>query len=409
MKWIKAIFYGLAIPAFFLSCSFQTGLDVAAKHDFSMLKDKKVGVVTNHTAVSAKGEHIVDLMYERGVNIKAILAPEHGFRGNVERGVIIEGSNIDPATGAEIFSIYGNNRKPAPEMLTGIDVLVFDIQDVGARFYTYISTLGMVLEAAGENGIPVYIFDRPNPIGRLAEGPLMQPEFVSFVGQYPIVLRHGMTIGELALMYKDNDFINEAEKLELHIVEISNWDPGKPYANYKLPWIAPSPNIKNLNEALVYPGTCLFEGTNFSEGRGTEHPFEWVGAPYVEAERVIKKLSDRHIEGIDIEPVTFIPVDIPGTAMNPKYKDQECQGISLTVTDPVHFKSLEFGIHLISVLMELYPDDFIISRPDFLGNLWGNEKAAIMFSEHKTAEKIIASYKEDLDNFINLREKYLLY
>jgi uncharacterized protein YbbC (DUF1343 family) len=267
----------------------------------------------------------------------------------------------------------------------------------------------MVLEAAGENGIPVYIFDRPNPIGRLAEGPLMQPEFVSFVGQYPIVLRHGMTIGELALMYKDNDFINEAEKLELHIVEMSNWDPGKPYANYKLPWIAPSPNIKNLNEALVYPGTCLFEGTNFSEGRGTEHPFEWVGAPYIDAERVIKELADRHIEGVTMEPVTFTPVDIPGTAMNPKYKDQECQGISLTVTDPVHFKSLEFGIHLISVLMELYPDDFVISRPDFLGNLWGNEKAAIMFSEHKTAEKIIASYKENLDNFINLREKYLLY
>ena len=379
MKRIKAVLYSLILPALFFSCSFQTGLDVAAKQDFSMLKDKKVGVVTNHTAVSVKGEHIVDLMFERGVNIKAILAPEHGFRGDVERGVVIEGSNIDPATGAEIFSIYGNNRKPSPEMLAGLDVLVFDIQDVGSRFYTYISTLGMVMEAAAENGVAVYIFDRPNPIGRLAEGPLMQPGFVSFVGQYPIILRHGMTIGELALIYKDMGFINAADQLELQVIQMANWNPEKPYSDYKLPWIAPSPNIKNVNEALVYPGTCLFEGTNFSEGRGTEHPFEWVGAPYVEPEKVIAELTKRNIKGVEMEPVTFTPVDIPGTALNPAYKDIECHGLALTVTDPVHFKSLEFGVHLISVLMELYPDDFIISRPDFLGNLWGNEKAAQMF------------------------------
>ncbi len=409
MKFGKAIFFGLFIPVLFLNCSFQTGLDVAAKNDFSIFKGKKVGVVTNHTAVNVKGEHIVDLMFDKGVNIKAIYAPEHGFRGNVERGVIIEGSNIDPATGAEVFSIYGNNRKPSPEMLQGIDLIVFDIQDVGSRFYTYISTLGMVMEAAGENGIPVYILDRPNPIGRLAEGPLMQPEFVSFVGQYPIILRHGMSIGELALMYKDNGFINAADQLELHIVEMSNWNPDKPYSSYKLPWIAPSPNIKNVNEALVYPGTCLFEGTNFSEGRGTEHPFEWVGAPYVDPEKVIMELSKRDIKGVKIEPVTFTPIDIPGTALNPSYKDIECHGLSLTVTDPVHFKSLAFGVHLISVLIKLYPNNFIIDRPEFLGNLWGNEKAAIMFSEHKTAEEIIASYYDELNDFVNLRKKYLLY
>ena len=409
MNRINVVFGLFLVLLIICSCSFQTGLDVAAKDNFSMFEAKKVGVVTNHTAVSVKGEHIVDLMFDKGVNITAIYAPEHGFRGNVERGVIIEGTNIDSATGAEVFSIYGNNRKPSPEMLKGIDLLIFDIQDIGARFYTYISTLGMVMEAAAENGIPVYVFDRPNPIGRIAEGPRMQEGFVSFVGQYPIVLRHGMTVGELALMYKGNNFINVAEELELHIVEMKNWNYNKPYAKNNIPWIAPSPNIKNINEALVYPGTCLFEGTNFSEGRGTMHPFEWVGAPYVDAEKLIEELMKRNIKGIDMKPVSFTPVDIPGTAMNPKYKDELCHGIALTVTDPVNFKSLEFGIHLISVLMELYPDDFVISRADFLGNLWGNDNAATMFNEHKPAEAIISSYKKDVEDFIADRNKYLLY
>jgi uncharacterized protein YbbC (DUF1343 family) len=409
MNRINAVFSSFLVLLIICSCSFQTGLDVAAKGNFSMFEGKKVGIVTNHTAVSVNGEHIVDLMFVKGVDITAIYAPEHGFRGNVERGVIIEGINIDSATGAEVFSIYGNNRKPSPDMLKDIDIMVFDIQDVGARFYTYISTLGMVMEAAAENGIPVYIFDRPNPVGRIAEGPLMQEDFISFVGQYPIVLRHGMTVGELALMYKDNNFINKAGDLDLHIIQMKNWNTRKPFTKTKLPWIAPSPNIKNINEALVYPGTCLFEGTNFSEGRGTIHPFEWVGAPYVDPEKLIQKLNERNIKGIQMEPVIFTPVDIPGTAMNPKYKDEQCHGIALTVTDPVHFKSLEFGIHLINVLMGLYPNEFIISRPEFLGNLWGNENAATMFNEYKPAEEIINSYKEELDDFIAVRKKYLLY
>lgn len=409
MNRMNAVFGLLLVSLIICSCSFQTGLDVAAKDNFSIFQGKKVGVVTNHTAVSVKGEHIVDLMFDNGVNITAIYAPEHGFRGNVERGVIIEGTNIDSATGAEVFSIYGNNRKPSPEMLKGIDLLVFDIQDVGARFYTYISTLGMVMEAAAENSVPVYIFDRPNPIGRIAEGPLMQEDYVSFVGQYPIILRHGMTVGELALMYKGDHFINEAEALELHVVEMKNWNYNKPYVKNNIPWIAPSPNIMNINQALVYPGTCLFEGTNFSEGRGTMHPFEWIGAPYVDADNLIAELSKKEIKGIAMEAVSFTPVDMPGTAMNPKYKDELCHGIALTVTDPVNFRSLEFGIHLISVLMDLYPNDFVISRPDFLANLWGNENAAAMFNDHRSADDIINSYKEDVDDFIEGREKYLLY
>lgn len=240
-------------------------------------------------------------------------------------------------------------------MLQGLDVLIFDIQDVGACFYTYISTMGNIMETAAENGIPVWILDCPNPLGRLAESPLMREEHVSFVGMYPIALRHGMTIGELALMIKDREWINAASELELHIAEVSGWDPEKPYTRTKLPWIAPSPNIMNINQALCYPGICLFEGANFSEGRGTLHPFEWIGAPWLDAEKLIAELESRNITGIKMEALSFRPEDIPGTAMNPKFEGTECKGISLKVSDPVHFESLAFGVHLFTALRKIHP------------------------------------------------------
>ncbi|MFA7195326.1 MAG: DUF1343 domain-containing protein, partial [Candidatus Neomarinimicrobiota bacterium] len=261
-------------------CRVSSGLDNALRSDFAMFKGKNVAVVANHTSVDRNGKHVVDLLNaNKDLTLKAILAPEHGYRGDVERGEYIA-AKVDPLTGVTVYSIYGETRKPTEEMLQGLDALIFDIQDVGARFYTYISTMGNVMEAAAENGIPVWILDRPNPIGRLAEGPLMQEAHVSFVGSYPILLRHGMTVGELALMIRDRGWINAADQLDLHIVKVRGWNPEKPYIRARMPWIAPSPNIMNINQALCYPGTCLFEGTNFSEGRGTMHPFEWIGAPY---------------------------------------------------------------------------------------------------------------------------------
>ncbi|MBN2780896.1 MAG: DUF1343 domain-containing protein [Candidatus Marinimicrobia bacterium] len=399
----------LAFALFLTGCSVRTGLDNAAKADFSMFRGKNVGVVANHTSLDRHGNHVADLLHQsEGLTLKAILAPEHGFRGTTERGVHIE-RETDEKTGVPVLSIYGSTRKPTPEMLAGLDVLVFDIQDVGARFYTYISTMFNILEAAAENNIPVYILDRPNPIGRLAEGPVMQPGYTSFVGMFAIPLRHGMTVGELALMIRDKGWINAADKLDLQIVRMSNWNPEKSYETTKLPWVAPSPNIRNLNEALVYPGTCLFEGTNFSEGRGTLYPFEWVGASYMKSDEVIRALEARNIPGIDIRPVGFTPQDIPGTAMDPKFEGVPCEGIALTVTDPVHFRSLEFGIHLIDVLNTLYPEDFSISRPDFLGQLWGNGRAVDMFNAKRPVAEIIGSYREELDAFLAEREKYLLY
>ncbi|MDD3966612.1 MAG: DUF1343 domain-containing protein [Candidatus Neomarinimicrobiota bacterium] len=389
-------------------CSVRTGLDNANRNDFKMFKGKAVGVVTNHTALDSKGRHLVDLLHAaEDVKVQAIFAPEHGFRGDEEGGIHLS-NNVDPKSGATIYSIYGAIRKPSREMLQGVDALIFDIQDVGARFYTYISTMGNIMEAGAEYGIPVYILDRPNPIGRQAEGPILQQEHKSFIGMYPIPIRHGMTVGELALMIRDRGWIENSEKLELHIVEISGWDPAKPYPKAKLEWIDPSPNMRNLNQALLYPGMCLFEASNFSDGRGTEHPFEWVGADYLDAAKVIEALQKREIKGLRITPVQYIPLDMPGYAMNPKYKEQTVNGLALTVTDPLAFRSVEFGVHLIDILHHYYPDQFVMYKPR-MGRTFGNNDLYEKILDGKDAAVIISAYQDELTQFIAIRGKYLLY
>ncbi|MCK5817150.1 MAG: DUF1343 domain-containing protein [Candidatus Marinimicrobia bacterium] len=408
MKSIKSIFAMFIILFLFLGCSTQSGLDIAAKDNFPMLKGKNVGIVTNHTAKDKNGNHIVDLIHADSITIKAIYAPEHGFRGEAAAGDYVA-DNIDPATGAPIYSIYGSTRKPTEEMLEGVEVLIFDIQDIGARFYTYISTMGNIMEAGANHNIPVYILDRPNPIGRIAEGPIIEQEFYSFVGMYPIPIRHGMTVGELAMMIKDKAWIENAEQLDLHIIEISDWNPDKPYENTKSTWIPPSPNMRNVNEALLYPGMCLFEATNFSEGRGTEHPFEWVGANFINSDTVIAKLEKRNLAGIEILPISFIPEDMPGYSMNPKYEGKICYGLELKVTDPSVFKSVEFGINLIEILHNTYPDKFVITRERWMNMLWGNRNAFQMILSGKSATEIIDTYHQELSQFIRIREEYFLY
>ena len=408
MRSIKAIYTMFIVLFLFLGCSTQSGLDVSAKKEFPMLEGKNVGIATNHTAKNANGDHIVDLIHDAGIKVQAIFGPEHGFRGIEDAGELVE-DNIDVKTGAPVYSLYGRTRKPTSNMLKDVDVLVFDIQDIGARFYTYISTMGYVMEAGAENNIPVYIFDRPNPIGRIAEGPIIEQNLYSGVGRYPIPVRHGLTVGELALMIKDNGWIKDADRLELHIVKVKAWDPNKPYTDAKQNWINPSPNIRNLNEALVYPGTCLFEATNFSEGRGSEKPFEWVGAPYVDSELLVAELNKRNIEGIKIEPVSYTPTCPADAYYKPKYNGILCHGVALTVTDPLNFKALEFGVHLIDVLNQLYPQDFVITRPIWMNKLWGNTKAYDMFIEGDSAEDIISTYKHELLQYEKFREKYLLY
>ena len=336
----------------------HTGLDVLEKMRFEPLLGKNVGVVTNHTAVNKKGAHLVDLLHASSdISIKAIFAPEHGFRGKEQGGDAIPGS-IDPNTGAPIHSLYGAQREPNPDMLKDIDVLLFDIQDVGTRFYTYISTMGYVLEAGAKYDIPVMILDRPNPIGRRINGNVLDEGFESFVGRYKIPIRYGLTMGELARMIVGEKMIAGLEPLELHVVECEGWTGDLYWSQTDLTWLPPSPNMRNTNETLTYPGLCLLEGVNINEGRGTEFPFEYIGTPYMDGKLLARELLATGLEGFSVEPVSYIPVDMPGAAMNPLFEGEVVNGVKIVVTDPDKYKAVDFLIHLLVITKKNYATEF---------------------------------------------------
>jgi len=386
-----------------------TGLDVLKQIGFEPLLGLNVGVITNHTALSKEGEHLVDLLYAtETINLKAIFAPEHGFRGDAQAGDAIPGG-IDPKTQAPIYSLYGANREPNQEMLEGLDILIFDIQDVGARFYTYISTMGYVLEAGAKHDLPIMILDRPNPIGRAIGGNVLDPGFESFVGRYEIPIRYGLTVGELARMIIGERMISGLDSLELHVVECEGWSSDRVWNQTDLTWIPPSPNMRNINEALTYPGLCLLEGVKISEGRGTVQPFELIGTPYMNGALVSKKLIQTGLEGFSVEPNTYTPVDMPGVSMNPIYKDEEVNGVKVTVTDASLFKPVEFLIHFLVIVRDQYPDKFGWRSSRGPDRLWGGTYLREMIDAGNTASEIIQVYQQELEQFDKTRQQYFIY
>ena len=387
----------------------HTGLDVLEKMGFEPLLGKHVGVVTNHTAVNKKGAHLVDLLHANSdITIKAIFAPEHGFRGKQQGGDDIPGG-VDSNTGVPIHSLYGAQREPNPEMLKGIDVLIFDIQDVGTRFYTYISTMGYVLEAGAKYDIPVMILDRPNPIGRSINGNVLDEGFESFVGRYKIPIRYGLSMGELARMIVGEKMISGLESLELHVVECEGW-PGDVYwSQTDLTWLPPSPNMRNTNETLTYPGLCLLEGVRINEGRGTEFPFEYIGAPYMDGKLLARELLATGLEGFTVEPVSYTPVDMPGVSMNPLFEGEVVNGVNIVVTDPDKFKAVDFLIHLLVITKKNYPEAFGWRSTRGPDRLWGGSGLREMVDAGKTAQEIIASYQNELIAFEAIQSKYLIY
>ena len=386
-----------------------TGLDVMEKMGFEPLLGQNVGVITNHTAVNKQGEHLVDLLNAtEGIKLKAIFAPEHGFRGKSQAGDAIPGG-VDPATGVPIYSLYGANREPNQEMLEGIDILIFDIQDVGARFYTYISTMGYVLQAGAKYNLPVMILDRPNPIGRKVGGNVLDEGFESFVGRYKIPIQYGLTIGELARMVIGENMIPDLGAVELHVVECEGWTSDKVWSQTDLNWLPPSPNMRNTNETLTYPGLCLLEGVKISEGRGTTHPFEYIGTPYMDGPLMARELLATGLKGFTVEPVSYTPVDMPGVAMNPIFKDEQVNGVNVVVTDPDQFKPVEFLVHLLVLTKQNYPDDFEWRYKKGPDRLWGGSGLRNRVDAGESAETIIASYQDELQEYLRLREKYLIY
>ena len=346
-----------------------------------LLDNKKVGIVTNQTGILSNKTHVVDFLLAQRVNVQKIYAPEHGFRGTADAGELIKDGK-DTKTGLPIISLYGNNKKPKPEQLVGIDIMVFDLQDVGARFYTYISSLHYIMEACAENNIPLLVLDRPNPNGSIVDGPLLEKEYISFVGMHPIPLLHGMTIGEYAQMINGQKWLKNGIQCQLTVIPCLNYNRER---SYSLP-VKPSPNLPNDQAINLYASLCLFEGTNVSVGRGTEKQFQIYGSPFLPK-------SD----------FSFTPVPNFG-AKEPMHKDQLCYGEDLTKIEKVTRLELKW-------LIKAYQTTADQSKffNDFFTKLAGTKKLQQQIMAGTSEADIRASWQKDLEAFKAMRKPYLLY
>ena len=386
----------------------KTGADLLFEKYFALVEGKRVGLVTNHSAVLSNGKHLADALFENPrTKLVALFGPEHGIRGDAPAGQSVQ-HGIDTKTGLPAYSLYGKVNKPTPEMLKDVEVLVFDIQDVGARFYTFESTLSLCLEAAAEQGIPFVVLDRPNPIrGTWFEGFVLEDSVRSFVGLHPIPIAHGMTVGELAEMYNEEGWLKNRVRAVLRIVTMTGWDRSQWYDQTGLRWIRPSPNMATLETATVYPGTCLIEGTNLSEGRGTEKPFEYIGAPYVNGKMWADTLNSLHLPGVKFSAIEFTPAEIPNVVANPKYKGVRCEGVFVQVSDRENFEPVKTAVYVLSTAKRLFSKNF--QWRNGIDRLAGTTKLRLFIESGMDPGLIVESWKEGLNRFKNIRLKYLLY
>lgn len=383
---------------------FKLGVEVLLDDEKQLIEGKNVGLITNPTGVDQELNSIVDRLHnDPDVNLTALYGPEHGVRGSAQAGEYVE-YYTDEQTGLPVYSLYGETRKPSPEMLEGIDVLLFDIQDVGTRFYTYIYTMAYAMEAAEENNIEFVVLDRPNPLGGEAvEGPVLNDEYSSFVGKYEIPLRHGMTVGELAKLF-NNEFGIGAD---LTVVEMKNWDRDMYYDDTPLEWVLPSPNMPTLDTALVYPGAALIEGTNVSEGRGTTKPFELIGAPYIDSTELASELNGLNLEGVDFRAASYTP-------SFSKHAGTLTHGVQIHVTDKEEFEPVTTGLNLVKTIHDLYPEDFAFraensSGVSFFDLLVGNGWIREAIEQGESVDDMQERWGDDLREFKKVRKNYLLY
>jgi uncharacterized protein YbbC (DUF1343 family) len=391
--------------------SVKVGAKVLQESGYAFLLGKRVGLITNHTAM-VDGIHLVDMMYVGGkVRLAALFAPEHGLRGLEEDGVKV-GECLDERTGVPIYSLYGKVKKPTPEMMRGLDFLLFDIQDIGARFYTFISTMGLAMQAAAEAHIPFVVLDRPNPLGgEYFAGPVLETECCSFVGEYPIPVAHGLTVGELALMIKGERMLPGLEGLDLLVIRMEGWQRWMQWPETGLEWVRTSPNIPDFETALLYSGACFLEGTSASEGRGTLEPFKVVGFPGIDAGKLAGQLNSRNLPGVRFEAAVFTPRSIPGMSSDPKFRGKEIPCIKIDITDPHVCRPVEIGIHLLCALYASLDNE---ERERFFrqagfDQLAGTDLLRLTIKKGLAPEEIIAFWKDELESFAVKRRNYLLY
>lgn len=382
----------------------ELGNEIFVKNFSSELQGKSLGLVINHSSVLPQGRSLVQALLEKGQKIQAIFSPEHGFSGTVEAGTEVKDSQLKDIM---IYSLYEKNKKPTPEQTRGIDAFVYDIQDVGIRFYTYITTLKYVLEAAAEAQIPVYVLDRPNPTGGdIIEGPLLRPEYESFIGALPIPVRYGLTPGELAMMMKGEGWV--PREFDLHVIRMKNWRRNYFWEDTGLPWIPPSPNIPTPETAIIYPASSVLGTMKLNEGRGTPYPFLQFGAPWLNASSLIKELNGGERFGIELEAVYYTPRSLPGKALHPLYKNKMCHGIRVRILQKEKFFSLRFAYAIIKALKN-QKQYKLAAPPRYLNMIFGSNLLSHYIEGKISYEKLVSQVEEEEKLFRQKRLKYLLY
>jgi uncharacterized protein YbbC (DUF1343 family) len=375
--------------------------------DKQLLRGRRIGLVANPASIDASFRHVIDRADAGGVTLGAIFGPQHGFRSDLQENMIESPHANDPRRRVPVYSLYSETREPTAAMLAGLDALVIDLQDVGTRIYTYIYTMANCLVACRKHGIPAIVCDRPNPIGGVAvEGPMLVAGFESFVGQYPIPMRHGMTIGELARLF--NEHFGIGAKLE--VVKMQGWARAQHFDETGLPWVFPSPNIPTLESAVVYPGTVLLEGTNVSEGRGTTKPFELVGAPWIDPEAYAADLNARGLPGVHFRPALFEPTFH-------KHASTPCGGCQIHVTDRTAFRAVETGVAVIDAAKRAGPEAFAWRPPPYeyeytkwpIDILYGSEAMREGLDAGVAVPELARASAEATRAFLPIRDRFLLY
>lgn len=372
----------------------QTGLDVLEVQKFAPLRGKRVGLITNHTGVDSQERSTVQLLaHASGVQLVALFSPEHGIAGHADDNVP---SSKDASTGLPIYSLYGDHNRPTEEMLNGIDVLVFDVQDAGVRFYTYTTTMGYCMEEAAKKGIQFYVLDRPNPIaGDIVEGPVLDADKTAFVAYFPLPVRYGLTIGELAQLFNTENHIN----VELHVIAMRGWHRNYFFESTGLRWIPPSPNLRTLKGSILYPGLEILQNAGVSVGRGTEAPFEEFGAPWINGEEVAAELNAKNLPGLRFANQRFIPV-------SGLYAGQRCGGVGIKVTDGAAVRAMRMGLEIAEILQKKYPANFETAKTVLL---LGNDETASQLQAGTPPAQIISAWAKDLVAYDQMRRKYFLY
>lgn len=394
------------------SAPVMMGAERLAADGFAAFRGKRIGLITNHTGRVGDRRLVDALADATGVTLAAVLSPEHGLSGTAEAGAKVAGG-VDTTTGIKVHSLYGASYKPTPAMLAGLDVLVFDMQDIGTRFYTYISTMGLAMQAAAAARLPFVVLDRPNPLGGdYVSGFVLEPAFASFVGRFRIPIAHGLTVGELARMIKGERMLPGLDGLALDVIAASGWRRGARWIALGRPWFATSPNIPTFETALAYPGTGLFEATVASEGRGTEAPFLLVGHPAVDADVIAREVGRAALPGLGITAIRMRPRAVAGVATSPRFRDRAIPGVRIEISDAAHYRPVETGIHLLAAFQrslaagEAGP---LVADTKAFDRLAGTDRLRLALSRGAKADAVIEMWRPEVARFAERRARYLAY